>query len=224
MSHLRIELADLQRIPMFQKLSEQDLRQVARFLVPRRYPAGKLIALDGDPCNEVGVIISGLMRVRQLSLDGREYVLAYLEPGKWYNLVPALEGGAIVGTLDALSDVRACVLRCEDLAHLLQRVPDLAVGIARYLARENRRLSQMAQSLALEPVRARLAAFLLNHAEHEPGRQRWTQAMIAANIGTVRDVVGRVLRAFVQEGLLRREQGRLVIVDREKLAREAEGR
>ena len=45
----------------------------------------------------------------------------------------------------------------------------------------------------------------------------WTQEEIVAYIGTVRDVVGRTLRA----GFIRRERGRLVVMDRAGLEREA---
>jgi hypothetical protein len=39
----------------------------------------------------------------------------------------------------------------------------------------------------------------------------------------VREMVGRTLRAFVEDGLIRRERGRIVVVDREGLEREATG-
>jgi len=37
----------------------------------------------------------------------------------------------------------------------------------------------------------------------------------------VRDVVGRTLRAFADDGLIRRERGRLVVIDQAGLEREA---
>ena len=92
---------------------------------------------------------------------------------------------------------------------------------SRMLAREARQLAETARGLALDPVRKRLAAFLLQSAEHSPPYQRWTQDLIAAHIGSVRDVVGRVLRDMVREGILSRERGQLVILDRGRLEKEA---
>jgi CRP/FNR family cyclic AMP-dependent transcriptional regulator len=99
----------------------------------------------------------------------------------------------------------------------------LSVSVARQLAAEVRRLSAMAKELALHPVSSRLARFLLSNAEEDYPRRLWTQDAIAANIGTVRDVVGRLLRAFAEEGLIRRERGRMVVVDRAGLERKAQG-
>jgi CRP/FNR family transcriptional regulator len=81
----------------------------------------------------------------------------------------------------------------------------------------------------LHTVRTRLARFLLTHASAEVSEvgegtqppKRWTQEELAAQIGTVRDVVGRALRTFADDGLIRRERGRLVVVDRARLERAA---
>jgi CRP-like cAMP-binding protein len=48
-----------------------------------------------------------------------------------------------------------------------------------------------------------------------------TQGELAAQIGTVRDVVGRTLRSFTREGLIRRERGQVVVTDLAGLRREA---
>jgi DNA-binding GntR family transcriptional regulator len=58
-------------------------------------------------------------------------------------------------------------------------------------------------------------------AEDNQAPRRWTQEEIASRIGTVRDVVGRMLRVFSHDGLIRRESGRLVVIDQAGLEREA---
>jgi CRP/FNR family transcriptional regulator len=71
-------------------------------------------------------------------------------------------------------------------------------------------------------VRGRLARFLLEQAEAGAVTRRWTQEEIAAYLGTVRDMVGRTLRAFADAGLVRLERQRIVLLDREGLEAEAE--
>jgi CRP/FNR family transcriptional regulator len=84
----------------------------------------------------------------------------------------------------------------------------------------------LAERLALFPVRQRLAAFLINQADAvgEDAAQHWTQDDIARRLGTVRDVVGRALRKFEQEGLIRFRRERIQLLDREKLQSLADGR
>jgi len=78
--------------------------------------------------------------------------------------------------------------------------------------------------LSLYAVRARLARFLIELADLTPSTAGWTQDEIAAHIGTVRDVVGRLLRDFEGAGLIQRQQGKIILLNREKLLEAAEDR
>jgi CRP-like cAMP-binding protein len=187
----------------------------------RVYEPEQVIALEGDPSPEALFVRQGLVRARQISLEGREHVLGYLGPGSCLNLAPALDGGPLLASLEALQQTEIVALPGALLRALLHEQAEFAAAVALALAADNRRLSGRAKELALHSVRARLAAFLLRHAEYAPPLQYWTQAAIAADIGTVRDVVGRGLRSFAEEGLIRREQGRLRIVDRARLEQAA---
>ena len=78
------------------------------------------------------------------------------------------------------------------------------------------------EDLAFYSVRTRLARCLLSRADGDaPPAKQWTQDELAAHVGTVRDVVGRALRTLAREGLIRHEQGRVVVTDAPGLRREA---
>ncbi len=207
----------MDRLRLLSGLTDNELGMVRSMATRRDVAAGQVIMLEGDTCSDVCFVASGLVRLRQLSLEGREHVLAYAGPGSALNLVPSLDGGVILATADAVIDTVLYAVRCEDFDRLLAQSHDLSMDVARQLAEETRRLAGMVRDLALYGVRARLARFLLQNAESEPAQQRWTQAVIAANIGTVRDVVGRVLRAFSEEGLIQRDRGSLRVLDPERL-------
>ncbi len=83
-------------------------------------------------------------------------------------------------------------------------------------------LTNLVEDLSLRTVRGRLARFLLEHADSIQAARNWTHDEIAANLGTVRDMVGRTLRAFADAGLVRIERQRIVLLDREGLEAEAQ--
>jgi CRP/FNR family transcriptional regulator len=148
-------------------------------------------------------------------------VLAYLGPGEPFNLVPALDGRPNLASVDAVIHTVLYIIPCEGFRRIMRDHHEVALAVMERLAAEVRRLSDMVEDLALHTVRTRLARFLLAQAEGAQPPKRWTQEEIAAHIGTVRDVVGRTLRTFADDGLIRRERGRLVVVDRAGLEREA---
>ncbi len=216
--HPTISLA---RAPLLAQLSAEALARLEASASLRAYAPEQVIALEGDPCQEAYFVSDGMVRARRISLEGREHVLGYLGAGACLNLTSALDGGPLLASLEAIADTDIIAVPAERLRALLADDPGLAAAAVLQLAAENRRLSRMAGDLALHSVRARLARFLLDHAEYSPPQQRWTQAAIAANIGTVRDVVGRSLRSLADEGLIRRERGRVRVIDRERLERAA---
>ena len=205
--------ANLSTLSHVRLLGGLDKESLARLLPEVRecsFETGETIALEGDACHAVYLIAEGWVRVRQFSAEGREHVLAHLGPGACLNLVPAMDGGPIVADADALSPVTMYALPCDRLHALMAADAGLARAVAEALAAEVRRLSTMARDLALHPVRARLARFLLTHAESRTTQRYWTQDEIAAVIGTCA-MSGRTLRAFAVEGLVRRERAASVV-------------
>ena len=125
-----------------------------------------------------------------------------------------------------VSPAQLLVIDRKDFQRLLDSYPPLLRALTAYLSKRLLSMVDLAERLALFPVRQRLAAFLINQADTvgEDVAQRWTQEDIARRLGTVRDVVGRALRKFEQEGLIRFQRERIQLLDREKLQSLADGR
>lgn len=213
----------LSQLPFFAGLGEDDLLEIAPHIHERTFSPGQVVMLEGEPCQAVYFVVQGVVRIYRLSLEGREQVLAYLGPGESFNLVPVLDGRPNLATVDALTEVALYTIPCQRFHQIMRDHHEVALAVLERMAAEVRRLSDMVEGLALHTVRTRLARFLLNQAEGTQPPRRWTQEEIAARIGTVRDVVGRTLRAFADDGLIRRQRGRIVVVDQEGLEREAAG-
>ena len=194
--------------------------------------------LAGDPCKTAYFVVAGEVRVYQVSAEGREQVLVSLVSGQAFNTVPIyLEGGLNPANVVARTECRLLSVRAEELRALTLRNPDLGQAILRDFAGRLTHLTNMVSSLGLLNVRQRLVKFLVDQAEgSQPGAhretakdpastnlgRRWTQNDIAAHLGTVRDVVGRALRALESEELIRLDRGRIVLVDRPGLERLAD--
>lgn len=212
----------LSEFMLFADLDGKALRQVAVSVREHHYEPNQIITLRGDPCQGVYLIVRGIVSVRRLSVEGREYVLDYLGPGNCFDLVSVLDGGGSLATMEALADTTLYLIPCDWFGRIVREHNQVAMAALKQMAAQVRYLSDAVEDLALHTVRTRLARFLLSRDNSgTPHLRRWTQEEIAAHIGTVRDVVGRTLRSFTREGLLRRDHGRVVIADRVRLEREA---
>ena len=211
----------LSQLPFFAGLGEDDLLEIAAYIHERTFSPGRVITLEGEPCRAVYFVAHGLVRAHRLSLEGREQVLAYLGRGESFNLAPVLDGKPNLATVDAVTEATLYTISCQRFHQIVRDHHEVALAVLEHLAAHVRHLSDMVEGLALHTVRTRLARFLLAQAEGRQAHKLWTQEEIAAHIGTVRDVVGRTLRAFADDGLIRRERGRLVVIDQAGLEREA---
>jgi len=198
------------------------LQEIAAHTHRRTFDAGQVIVLAGEPTRAVYLVAQGQVRSQRLSQQGREYVLYTLGPGESFNLASTFDGGHNLATVSALTHTVTYTIASDVFRDLLGRHPEMLTAVLRHLVDRVRRLSDAVEDLALYSVRTRLARCLLSYADRRTSApSSLTQCEIAAQIGTVRDVVGRTLRTFSRQGLIRRERGRVVLVDLDGLQREA---
>jgi CRP/FNR family cyclic AMP-dependent transcriptional regulator len=214
----------LRRIPLLADLSDDALARVASAALARTYEPGEVIIFEGDPCRAAYFVAKGQVRVYRLSAAGREQVLARLGPGQAFNTVPPFQpDGVNHATVEALGTVTVYAVSSDDLRHLVGQSPELALALLQDFASRLDHLTNLVEDLSLRTVRGRLARFLLENADEGKTTRCWTQDEIAAHLGTVRDMVGRTMRAFADAGLVRMDRQRIVLLDREGLEAEAYG-
>jgi CRP/FNR family transcriptional regulator len=209
----------IRAVPYFSGLGKAELALVQRRLVERRYEAGQIVFFEEDECAGLHLVVSGLARIYRMSLDGREQVLAMLGPSDSCNEVPAVDGGPNPASCVTLGPTVFWVLSRDALDQLRREIPGLNAAIIDSLAARCRQLVHRVYNLSFLSVTARVAQFLLRETPSgEPlNRRRWTQEEIAAEVGTVREMVGRALRHLAEDGLIRLERHRIHILDREGL-------
>lgn len=208
----------LSDLPLLLRLPPDARKAVMQAAIRRTYAAGATIVAEGAPCRAVYLVAAGYVRVSRFSFSGREQVLAQLGPGSVFNAVSALRpAGVNLATARAVTSVTVYGFLRADFLRLLDEHPSFARALLHDLADRLAHVTGLVEDLALRTVRGRMARFLLEHAEADQVTRRWTQAEIAAHLGTVRDMVGRTLRAFAEEGLVRLERQRIVLLDRSRL-------
>ncbi len=218
-------LQALRGIPLFSALPERALSRLAEVAVRCTYAPGETVILEGEPSRYVYFVAEGQARVVRTAPDGREQVLARLGPGSAFNTVPPfLPQKVNHATVQAVTSLVLYAISVSDFLRLVGECPELARALLEDFARRLDHLTNLVEDLSLRTVRGRLARFLLEHAEGEREGEvihRWTQEEMAAQIGTVREVVARTLRAFADAGLLRMERHRIILLDRAGLEAEA---
>lgn len=210
----------LSQRPLFRTVSPQDLMRLAAHAWIRDVLRDEIIALEGDPCQAVYVVVQGRVKAVKTSLQGREQVVQVLGPGEIFYLAPALDGGPLPVTTQAATRARLLGLGRETLLSFLEAHPSLAFQALVEMARRLRQMSALIEDLSLRTVAERLARLLCEQV-NLGSNQRMTQREMASRLGTVREVVARTLAQFDRQGWIRLGRGAIEILDLEALRQAA---
>jgi len=209
-------------VPYFARLDTAAMEAAAARAISRNYERGAVIFLEGDPCAGLHIIEEGRVKLYKVSAEGREQVVKLLGPGEFFNEVAVFDGGPNPVSAMAALEATLWVIDCASMRDLVSRFPALAAAVIENLAARSRHLLSLVEDLSLRTVSARLAKLLLSQAQTGSESSRLTsQQEMAAQLGTVREMVGRVLHTFEDEGFIQLDRHRIVIMDREGLEREA---
>lgn len=214
-------MQQLSKIPLFTGLDKTSLQEIAHVSRWREYESGEIVALEGESQSGLYYLQYGWLKVVKTSPTGREQILRFLEPGETFNELVVFANQVNPATAIALEPAGIWVIPRTKLLHLLQEKPAFAQLVITNMAERMLHLVSLVTDLSLRPVTGRLARLLLDDAvENVLERPRWyTQAELAARLGSVPDVIQRALRGLEEEGLIRVEKQRIYILDRSALVK-----
>lgn len=221
-------LAVLKRVAIFSGLSEQEFVFLKSRVVPRKYAAGDLIFGEGDPCAGLYVVQSGNVRIFKSSAGGREQVLSIEGPGSSIAELPVFDGGNYPASAQAISPGTLLFFSRQDFHALCLQHPQVALKVLRVIGGRLRRLIGIIEELAFTTVRHRLIALLIRLGKSEGVRNGdaitltlpSNNSEMAAQIGTVRELVSRNLSRLQAEGMIQLDNRQLEILSLSRLETE----
>ncbi len=220
-----ILLKRLQTFEFLRGLDIESLKQLAKDSVWKIYPPNAVVFWEGDVESNLYYLQYGSLKVLKSSPDGREQVLRFLDTGEIFNEVGVLAKRANPATAIALEESGIWLIPRKGLEEIILAHPKTAFQIIENMADKIIELVTLAADLSLKTVEARFAKLLLEQAEEDViERRRWTnQTELAARLGTVPDVLSRVIRELTKAGLIEVDKQRIRILDRIRLEERIRG-
>lgn len=173
-----------------------------------------------DRSSDVFVVLEGKLRVELHSPDGKEIILADIDPGELFGELSAIDGEPRTASVSAITPCRLAVIAGAAFREEALGDPASADWLARRLVRQVRLLDERVYELNTLAVRNRLHCELLrlsiaagiadNRAVIEPAP---THGELAARIGTHREAVTRELQYLASKNIAARQDRALAIND-----------
>jgi HEAT repeat protein len=131
----------LREVPMFSRLSPEDLEQIAEIAQEQLYSDQAIICREDEPGNMLFIIVSGEVQVLK-SIEKKNSVIAMRGAGEFLGEMAILESAPRSATLQARGDVRILVIEGGAFTAILLDRPEVAVSVLRHMSTRVRDLTQ----------------------------------------------------------------------------------
>lgn len=194
---------------------------IATWAEPISVAAGADLFREGDVCRDLAFVGTGSMRVFKTGETGREITLYHVEAGQTclVNMLSVLADEPAVAAARADVPTEAVVIPAaaiRDWVKTTDAMRDYAIAT---MAERLVDVMTLFEEVAFAKMDARLAAFLLHRFASGPFMAA-THEEIAAELGTAREVVSRLLKELARTGAIEVGRGRLELRD-ESVLRES---
>jgi len=188
---------------------------------------GAMVFRQGDPVHAAGGgfygLAAGSIKISSLRQDGREAILAVLEPGNWFGEITLIDGSPRTHDATALESLDLLVVPPEAFAQQMRDVV-FANAIAAMLAARVRMLYGLTEDATLRSLRARVAHRLLvlargdaTQSVHLRRTLMLPQEALAMMLGITRQTLSKELNALARDQVISIGYGRIDLLSVEAL-------
>jgi CRP/FNR family transcriptional regulator, anaerobic regulatory protein len=207
----------LAQCPTLSNLPEAERDTLARQAVALSAPAGTELFDAGRACQALPLVLAGAIRVFKRAESGREISLYRVQPGELCIVTVSclLGGDAYPASGVAETDLTAIALPQPLFLRLTETHPPFRRAVFHLFAERLSGLMQLVEEVAFRKLDQRLAALLVTRAPLLLGSHQ----QLADELGSVREIVSRLLKQFEEQGWIRLGRERIEVLDPEALRR-----
>ena len=205
-------------LPILQRADSQLVREFMQAAFFTSIPAGRDVFVEGDRADMIALLVSGVVRVYKIGETGREITLYRFGLGEscilTANAILSQQSFPAIATVE--QDAEAVMIPADTFRDWVRRYDLWRDFVFEELSRRLSSVMAIVDEVAFHRMDTRVASLLL-----ERGRSqnpiRITHRKIAAELGSSREVISRLLEDLSSQGLIRLARGEIEILDYQSL-------
>jgi CRP/FNR family transcriptional regulator len=228
----------LKIVSIFSGLDDEIICRISEICKLKTYNEGDIIFFETEPYHGFYAVISGLVKIYKISVDGREHILHIIKPGNTFAEVPLFQNFDSIREDDFRYPANA--MATEDntqvisipsaaFMEILQSDIRICMRMLAGLAKKLIHLNHHIEELTLKDVTRRVAGYIFS--EYEKINRSLsnvndkkalitlhiTRQNLASYLGTAIETLSRTLGRLQSEGLIRVENRKIFVLEPEKL-------
>ena len=201
--------ADVQQSRLFSAISLTDREEIVSSARERSFLPGETIFLEGDPGRQISLLISGQVKMTQLSQNGLEVILRVCGPGEVIGVFSDRRLISHCSSARALEPSMALVWEADVFEALMLKFPNLRHNILQVICERLWKMEERFREISTEKVAVRLSKEILRLLKQvgqsiDGGFEiRLSREELAQLTGTTVFTVSRLLSMWERRGLVR---------------------
>lgn len=179
-----------------------------------KIPAGHDVFVDGDRVDGIALLLSGMVRVYKIGETGREITLYRFGLGQscilTANAILSNKSFPAIATVE--EDAEAVMIPAEIFRSWVNKYELWREFVFDLLSERLSTVMTVVDEVVFKRMDRRVASWLLNQAKVQ-NPMRVTHQEIAAELGSSREVISRILEDFSREGLIKSGRGTIEALD-----------
>lgn len=211
----------LQALTFLRQADARVVNDFKRMAFVAHIPAGKDVFVEGDEVQAIALLMSGAVRVYKIGETGREITLYRFGFGEscilTANAILSRQLFSAIATVE--QDAEAIMIPAESFREWVHRYDVWRDFVFTILSQRLSRLMEIVDEVVFQRMDVRVASLL-----HERGKTHnpinGTHQEIAAELGSSREVISRILENLARQGMIRVLRGSIEILDADLLEKQ----
>jgi len=221
----------LKRCPLFENLTPAECRRLESSARLRSFKPREIVYFPAEPGETVLLLTRGRVKIKAVTPDGRESILAFVEAGEVFGELAIVDAAPRDEFAECVEAAQVLALPRGEVLWLMARRPDVALHVTKLLGFRRRRVENRLRNILFRSTRERTVALLVELLEQHgrPAGKEWEIGLrlshqeFANLIGATRESVTATLGQLQREGLIAIRRRMIAVVDRPRLTAEAAG-
>lgn len=206
-------------LPILKHADPRLLREFQDTAFFARIPMGRDVFIEGDQVDAIALLISGVVRVYKIGETGREITLYRFGNGQscilTANAILSQKNFPAVATVE--QDAEAVMIPAGTFRDWVRRYDLWREFVFELLSQRLSAVMAIVEEVAFRRMDVRVASLILERSQASD-RVYVTHQEIAAELGSSREVISRILEDFSAQGLVQVSRGNIRVLDRDALA------
>ena len=216
---------NLKRCILFKDIKYEDLSNflnMSNYTI-KKYPKGNVVVIEGSGCEELGILLEGLLEVQTLYPSGKLLTLAQLKPVETFGeAILFSKMNKFPATIEVIKDSKIMFIKKENLINCLTNCHKFMENFLELLSNKLLILNKKVKMLSLESIRKKIENFLMEEYKKQGSniiKLSLSRKEMAEHMGIQRPSLSRELIKMREEGIIEFDKKVIIIKDMKALSK-----